>query len=100
MPSRSQVLNNDRIRTHDFVCRFPGHSSSIVHAGADALSRWQLVGGDLHATLNVKAVPDTHWAASGFRAAPDLASLAVLIKADENDHEAFDAAVALVQEAA
>jgi hypothetical protein len=100
MDARAQVINNDRIRTHDFVCRFPGVSSSVVHAGADALSRWQLVGRDLHATLRVAAVPDTHWAATGFRAAPDLASLAVTIRADDNDHEAFDAAVALTRAAA
>jgi hypothetical protein len=100
MTSRAQVINNDRIHAHDFVCRFPGHSSAIVHAGAGALSRWQLVGRDLHATLNVAAVPDAHWAATGFRAAPDVASLAVTIKADDNDHEAFDAAVALTPAAA
>jgi hypothetical protein len=100
MNTRAQVINTDRLHAHEFVCRFPGESSAIVHAGAGALSRWQLVGRDLHATLNVAAAPDTHWAATGFRTAPAVASLAAVIRADDNDHESFAAAVALVQEAA
>ena len=96
MTSRTQIMNRDRLHAHEFVCRFPGESSATVHAGAGALSRWQLVGRDLYATLDVAAVPDAHWAATGFRAAPDVASLAAVIRADDNDHESFDAAVALV----
>lgn len=64
------------------------------------MSRWRVVGSALHATLDVAAVSDGHWAASGFRAAPATTTLEVALVRDEDDDEVFVAAVALARMAA
>ena len=89
-------LSAESLYTNSFFVRLPGFSPA-VHVDPHALSNYRLQNGELVATLDIGRVPDASWETTALRQRPDGEQLEVQVPADPNDHEGYDAAVAVAR---
>jgi citrate lyase beta subunit len=93
--ARHEIHTDVRLYQHEFVVRMDGHSRALVHVDPHALSGFRIQGPDLCATLDLRKVPDTHWAVTSHGQRPAGKTVEVTVPEDSNDHAGYAAAVAV-----